>query len=95
MSFHDTPNSIMYTAGILKDVLTCVDDYHPTARKDSGIMQQAMQTIARSYGDRTARERLTSDIQLRESRVPHGNVIVTAEFPPDIGAEQRESFRWK
>ena len=85
MSFHDTANSIMYTAGILKDVLTCVDDYHPTARKDSGIMQQTMQTIARSYGDRTTRERLTSDIQLRESRVPHGNVIVTAEFPPDLG----------
>lgn len=85
MSFHDTANSILYNAGTLKDVLTCVDDYHPSAKKDGEAMRQNMQILVRGYGDRTARERMTSDIRLRESQVPHGNVIVTAEYAPDIG----------
>jgi hypothetical protein len=85
MSFHDTANSILYNAGTLKDVLTCVDDYHPSAKKDGEAMRQNMQILVRDYGDRTTRERMTSDIRLRESQVPHGNAIVTAEYVPDIG----------
>ena len=85
MSFRDTANSIVHNAFVLKDVLTCVDDYHPTARSDASQMKAAMQTLARGYGDRAARNRLGSDITLREPRPPQGNVIVTAEFAPDIG----------
>lgn len=85
MSFHDTANSIIYNAFTLKDVLTVVDDYHPTARRDSDVMKSIMQTLARGYGDRAGRNRLTTGITLREARPPQGNVIVTAEFPPDIG----------
>lgn len=85
MSFRDTANSILHNAFALKDVLTCVDDYHPTARSDASQMKAAMQTLARGYGDRAARNRLGSDITLREPRPPQGNVIVTAEFAPDIG----------
>ncbi len=48
-------------------------------------MKAAMQTMARGYGDRSARNRLGSDITLREPRPPQGIVIVTAEFAPDIG----------
>ena len=85
MSFRDTANSIIYNAFALKDVLTCVDDYHPTARAEAGRMRETMQILARGYGDRTARNRLGSDITLREPRPPQGNVIVTAEFAPNIG----------
>lgn len=85
MSFRDTANSILHNAFALKDVLTCVDDYHPTARSDASQMKAAMQTLARGYGDRAARNRLGSDITLRQPRPPQGNVIVTAEFAPDIG----------
>lgn len=85
MSFRDTANSIVHNAFALKDVLTCVDDYHPTARAEAGRMKETMQILARGYGDRTARNRLGSDITLREPRPPQGNVIVTAEFAPDIG----------
>lgn len=85
MSFHDTANSIIFNGFDLKDVLTCVDDYHPTAKRDSDSMKSIMQTLARGYGDRAGRNRLTPDITLRESRPPQGNLIVTAEFPPDIG----------
>lgn len=85
MSFRDTANSIVHNAFALKDVLTCVDDYHPTARAEAGRMKETMQILARGYGDRAARNRLGSDITLREPRPPQGNVIVTAEFAPDIG----------
>ena len=84
MSFRDTPNSLLYNAAALKDVLACVDDYHPSTRRDAEDMKKAMQTIARAYGDRATRERMTSDIQLRDTPPPRGNLIVTAEFPPDI-----------
>ena len=43
-----------------------------------------MQMLARAYGDRATRERLTSDIRIRDTPQPRGNLIVTAEFPPDI-----------
>ncbi len=85
MSFRDTANSITHNAYALKDVLTCVDDYHPTGRRESETMKAIMQTVARGYGDRAARNRLTPEITLREARPPQGNVIVTAEFAPDIG----------
>ena len=85
MSFRDTANSITHSAFSLKDVLTCVDDYHPTGRRESETMKAIMQTVARGYGDRAARNRLTPEITLREARPPQGNVIVTAEFAPDIG----------
>ena len=85
MSFRDTANSIVHNAFALKDVLTCVDDYHPTAKAEAGRMRETMQILARGYGDRAARNRLGSDITLREPRPPQGNVIVTAEFAPDIG----------
>lgn len=85
MSFRDTANSIVHNAFALKDVLTCIDDYHPTTRREGEGMKSIMQTLARSYGDRAARNRLTSDITLREPFPPRGNAIVTAEFAPDIG----------
>ena len=47
-------------------------------------MKKTMQDIARAVGDRATRERMTADIQLRESPPARGNLIVTAEFPPDI-----------
>ena len=50
-----------------------------------GFWEATMQTLARGYGDRAARNRLGSDITLRDPRPPQGNVIVTAEFAPDIG----------
>ena len=84
MSFRDTKNSILHNAYALKDVLTCIDDYHPTGRNESSSMRETMQMLARGYGDRAARNRLDSEIQLRESRPPQGNVIVTAEYAPDI-----------
>ena len=85
MSFADTPNSILIAASRLDDVLTCVDDSHPSTRQDADNMNLIAEKLVRGYGDRTQRNRLTSEITMRKSRPPQGNVIMTAEFIPNIG----------
>ncbi len=85
LSFRDTANSIMYNAFSLKDVLTCVDDFHPSGRKESNKLTETAQLIMRGYGDRIGRGRLKSDSTPMESRPPQGNAIITAELAPDIG----------
>lgn len=85
MSFQDTANSMMQTAAALKDVLTCIDDYHPGGRQDERGQRDKMQTIARGYGDRAAKGKLNRDSTPMKTCPPQGNVIVTAENQPDIG----------
>ena len=85
LSFRDTANSILHHSFALKDVLTCIDDYHPAGRQEEQKLTATAQSIMRSYGDRTGKGRLRADASPMESRPPQGNAIVTAEFPPDIG----------
>ncbi len=85
MSFRDTANSILHNTFALKDVLTCIDDLHPSSRMEEQKMNGTAQAIMRAYGDRTGKGRLRSDSTLMESRPPQGNAIITAEYVPDIG----------
>lgn len=85
LSFRDTANSILHNAFALKDVLTCIDDLHPSSRMEEQKMNGTAQAVMRAYGDRTGKERLRADATPMESRPPQGNAIITAEFAPDIG----------
>ena len=85
LSFRDTANSILYNAFALKDVLTVIDDLHPSSRVEEQKMNGTAQAVMRAYGDRTGKGRLRADSSPMESRPPQGNAIVTAEFAPDIG----------
>ena len=85
LSFRDTANSILHHSFALKDVLTCIDDYHPAGRQEEQKLTATAQSIMRAYGDRTGKGRLRADASPMESRPPQGNAIVTAEFPPVIG----------
>ena len=85
LSFRDTANSILHHSFALKDVLTCIDDYHPAGRQEEQKLTATAQSIMRAYGDRAGKGRLRADASPMESRPPQGNAIVTAEFPPDIG----------
>ena len=85
LSFRDTANSILHNAFTLKDVLTVIDDLHPSSRMEEQRMNGTAQAIMRAYGDRTGRGRLRPDSTLMESRPPQGNAIITAEYAPDIG----------
>ncbi len=85
LSFRDTANSILLNVFSLKDVLTVIDDLHPSSRMEEPKMNGTAQAIMRAYGDRTGKGRLRADATPMESRPPQGNAIVTAEFMPDIG----------
>ena len=85
LSFQDTANSILYHSFALKDVLTCIDDFHPATKYEEQKQTATAQSILRAYGDRVGRGRLRSDASPMDARPPQGNAIVTAEFPPDIG----------
>ena len=84
MSFHDTANSILANTYYLKDILTCIDDYHPAGIFQERDMQNTAQSISRYYGDRAGRGRLNSQIEIQASKPPTGNALITAEFAPDI-----------
>lgn len=85
LSFRDTANSILQNSFTLKDVLTCIDDFHPAGRYEEQKLTDTAQKIMRAYGDRTGRGRLRPDASPLESRPPQGNAVITGEFPPDIG----------
>jgi hypothetical protein len=85
LSFRDTANSILHNAFTLKDVLTCIDDFHPAGKDEERKLNSTAQSVMRAYGDRTGRGRLRADSTLMESRPPQGNAIITAEFSPDVG----------
>ncbi|SDA31369.1 protein of unknown function [Ruminococcus sp. YE71] len=84
MSFHDTANSILSNNYYLKDVLTCIDDFHPSGMFHEQEMRTIAQNISRYYGDRIGRARLNSKAELQASRPPTGNAIITAEYVPEI-----------
>ena len=84
MSFHDTANSILANIYYLKDVLTCIDDFHPSGSYQEQSMKEIAQNLSRYYGDRIGRARLNTKAELQTSRPPTGNAIITAEYTPEI-----------
>ena len=79
MSFHDTANSILADIYYLKDVLTCIDDFHPSGMYKEQEMREIAQCISRYYGDRSGRGRMNSRLEKEHSKPPMGNAIVTSE----------------
>ncbi|MBO6302245.1 MAG: DUF927 domain-containing protein [Ruminiclostridium sp.] len=85
-SFRDTVNALERKGFILKDTLTVIDDFHPCSSfKERRSMEQKMQALSRMYGNRSGRDRMASDVELRGSMPPKGNVIVTGEDVAAIG----------
>ena len=85
-SFRDTVNALERKGFILKDTLTVIDDFHPCSSfKERRSMEQKMQALSRMYGNRSGRDRMTSEVELRGSMPPKGNVIVTGEDVAAIG----------
>ena len=83
--FNATRNALEGRGFALKDTLMVVDDFYPSAyRNEYAKMASTLQGLLRSYGDRSGRARMTSDIKLREVYVPRGNLLVTSEDVPNL-----------
>lgn len=85
MTFLDTSNAIIHQTFLCKDILSCVDDYKPSNAGDITRMDDIVQRIVRSFGEREGRARLNAKSELMENRSPRGNVILTAEQMPNVG----------
>ncbi len=85
MSFRDTAHSIVRKSFLLKDTLTVIDDFHPSSYSEEKTMTNTVQSIARAYGDRVGRTRLTTSGELLPSYPPRGNAIITGESLASIG----------
>lgn len=84
-NFKDTRNALEVKGFALKDTLMVVDDFYPSAqRSEYARMASTMQALLRSYGDRSGRGRLSSDVKLRAAYVPRGNLLVTGEDIPNL-----------
>ena len=92
LSFHDTANSILSNIYHLKDVLTCIDDFHPAGRYQEKEMRCIAQNISRYYGDRIGRGRLNCKAEEQVPKPPTGNAIITAEFSPEISVSGTARF---
>lgn len=93
MSFKDTANSIVRKAYDQKDILTCVDDFHPTRSSyEDNKLRATLQAVMRAYGDRMGRGRLRPDSTLLDSRPPQGNTLVTLEYIPDLAESDLARF---
>ena len=85
-SFRDTANALRRKAFLTKDMPLLIDDLHPTAdRREHSRMDEAAQTMARAWGDRSERGRMDANLSLRTAQPPRGVGIMTGEDLPDIG----------
>ena len=83
-TFRDTPNSILFSAGVIRHALFVIDDFHPSTQNDVKTMTNTLENIVRYFGDRTGRERMSSDLRQITSAIPRGNAIITAESTPVV-----------
>ena len=98
LSFRDTANSILLNSFYLKDVLTVIDDLHPSSRMEEQKMNGTAQAIMRAYGDRTGKGRLRSDSSRRpqenwaEARA-HFHILTRMEVFNEEQETQHPRFR--
>lgn len=92
-NFDDTANSVERKGFVLKDVLTVLDDFHPSSqKKDAQSKESLAQRLIRSYSNRTARGRLNSDASDKGRYEPRGFLQITGEELPTLPSTQARTF---
>ena len=82
----DWISTVTHIEGVLfktKDTPAIIDDYAPQFQStaDARQMARTAHRIVRSVGNRSARGRYAQNMQERQTRVPRGLVLATAELP--------------
>ena len=85
-SFAGTINSLRRMMHVIGDAPVWIDDYHPQASlQERRRMDNMVQSLLRSAGDRADRSRLSAEMKLREGQPPRSIGLVTGEDQPDVG----------
>ena len=79
-TFNDTITAIELKANMLKDILYLCDDFAPKQNyKDKKIQDSKAEFIIRIYGDRVGKGRSSNRLDIKETNVPRGMILVTGE----------------
>lgn len=82
-SFRDTPASLEDVTFGCKDCLLAIDDFYPSnSFSERTKLEYTAEQLIRSYGDRTGKGRMRSDMTSRASHPPRGMAIATGEDLP-------------
>ena len=85
MNFRDTPKSILNYCFTLKDCEVIIDDYHPGSGREQSAQDATTQALIRGICNREARGALDKSGRQRAAKRPQCNVIMTAEYLPNVG----------
>lgn len=79
-TFSDTTTVIELKANRLKDTLYLCDDFAPKQDyRDKKIQDSKAEFIIRMYGDRVGKGRSSNKLDIKETKVPRGMILVTGE----------------
>ena len=82
-SWSSTDNALEALAFTAKDVLLVIDDFCPTGTQyDVGHMHRKADRVIRAQGNRSGRQRLTSESALMPTRPPRGLILSSGEDVP-------------
>jgi hypothetical protein len=82
-TWESTENALEMQLFQIKDAIFCADDFKPKGSKnDQDRIHSKADRVYRSIGNRSARGRLNSDLQLRAQRVPRCLLLSTGEDIP-------------
>lgn len=85
MSFLNTVSQLEDNCFILKDVLTCIDDYKPMNKAEKESSESKFKGLVTRIGDRVGRGRCNSLSKSLPAKPPRCNLIMTGEFFPNVG----------
>ena len=86
-NFTSTLNAVRRSAFAAKDALLLVDDYFPaTSIQERRKMENIMQVISRTFGDKANRNRLNADLSMQKAMPARCIAMMTGEMMPDVGA---------
>lgn len=86
-NFTSTLNAVRRSAFAAKDALLLVDDYFPaTSIQERRKMENIMQVISRTFGDKANRNRLNADLSMQKGMPARCIAMMTGETLPDVGA---------
>lgn len=92
MNFRDTPKSILNYCFTLKDCAVVIDDYHPGSGREQSTQDATTQALIRGICNREARGTLDKNGKQRAAKRPQCNVVMTAEYLPNVGESGTTRF---
>jgi DNA polymerase-1 len=91
-SWHDTYAALERRNFVVADALVTIDDFAPKSSENTDELRKKAALVIRGLGNRSNRNRMTSNLGVREARPPRALVLSTGEDTPDGESIQARCF---